>query len=261
VSISLKQSFFFTIGYNYLGPGTRLEERLKQGIKPINPLDEAGLLHDISYLKFSDPPNRHIADQILEKRALNRVFSSDAKLGERGTALLTASAMRLKRKLGLGMKSMSKSRKISRKKNISSLTSSKMQAKIRKKKNGGQIIPVSKKKKKSSTKINRNGALDDYTRLASAAVHCKRRKKNVNAPCVIPIPKTGGVLPLIPILAGISALGGAASGVSSIVRAVGDVIEAKKKISGKKQIGNGIYLAPYNKKGLGLYLHPYKAKN
>ena len=83
-------------------------------------------------------------------------------------------------------------------------------------------------------------------------------------PLIIPIPKTGGVLPLIPILAGISALGGAASGVSSIVRAVHDIIDAKKKIfpGEKKQIGNGLYLAPYKKSGFGLYLHPYNtAKN
>ena len=76
------------------------------------------------------------------------------------------------------------------------------------------------------------------------------------------------MLPLVPILAGISALGTGVSGISSI----GDIIEAKKKIfpgGGKLQLGNGMYLAARKKtNGLGLYLHHrrrrrqnHKAKN
>ena len=96
--------------------------------------------------------------------------------------------------------------------------------------------------------------------VALNAVQNEIRKKRVKKlPRVIPIPKVGGMLPLIPILAGISALGGAASGITSIVKAVGDVIDAKKRIfpGGKTQIGNGLYLAPYKKNGFGLYLSPY----
>jgi len=80
------------------------------------------------------------------------------------------------------------------------------------------------------------------------------------------------MLPLVPILAGISALGTGVSGISSIVRSIGDIIEAKKKIfpgGGKLQLGNGMYLAARKKtNGLGLYLHHrrrrrqnHKAKN
>lgn len=86
------------------------------------------------------------------------------------------------------------------------------------------------------------------------------KKKNITKiPRVIPIPKSGGVLPLIPILAGISAVGGAASGVSSIVKAISDIVSAKRNLfpaGEKKQIGNGLYLAPYKKNGYGLYLAP-----
>ena len=90
-----------------------------------------------------------------------------------------------------------------------------------------------------------------------------KKNRKFTVPRVIPVPKLGGALPLIPILAGISALGGAASGVSSIVKSIGEIIAAKKKIfpGETKKVGNGLYLAPYRKNGLGLYLAPYKIKN
>jgi hypothetical protein len=100
---------------------------------------------------------------------------------------------------------------------------------------------------------------------AALALNAVRRhigRRKVRVPRVIPVPKKiGGALPLIPILAGISAIGGAASGVSSIVKAIGDIIDTRKKFNSKndakKQIGNGLYLAPYRKNGVGLYLSPY----
>ena len=101
--VSLSSAILF-LGYNYLGPGTRVAERLRAGIKPVNSLDKAALDHDLFYSRFDDLPNRHIADAILEKKALKRVLSRDASLGERTISLLTARAMRAKRKLGLGLK-------------------------------------------------------------------------------------------------------------------------------------------------------------
>jgi len=66
---------------------------------------------------------------------------------------------------------------------------------------------------------------------------------------VIPIPKSGGALALLPILSTISALGGGASAVGSIVKSIADIIDAKRKIfpGEKKQIANGLYLGPYKK--------------
>lgn len=37
------------LGYSYLGPGTKLKERLARGDRGINPLDEAAKEHDIAY--------------------------------------------------------------------------------------------------------------------------------------------------------------------------------------------------------------------
>ena len=36
---------------NYLGPGTRLKERLKRGDRGVNRLDELAKIHDIDYSK------------------------------------------------------------------------------------------------------------------------------------------------------------------------------------------------------------------
>ena len=199
---------------------------------------------------------------------------------------MTASAMRVKRKLGLGLKSggkkhrkmaRKKRRKMVRKKRGSKLAPAVVRrSRFKRKKKSRRIIGVSKKRntttfntivknvKKTIEKGGRNATLDDHTRLALTAVRQKfKQKKNVHIPRVIPIPKRGGALPLIPILASISALGGAAGGVSSIVQAVSDIIDARKNIfpGEKKQIGNGLYLTPYKKNGLGLYLNPYMAKN
>ena len=70
----------------------------------MNCLDKVALNHDLFYSRFDDLPNQHIADAILEKEALKRVLSRDASLGEQTVSLLTAGAMRAKRKLGLGLK-------------------------------------------------------------------------------------------------------------------------------------------------------------
>jgi hypothetical protein len=96
-------------GYKYLGPGTKLEKRLKRGDKPKNKLDEAALKHDIAYKENKDLDSRHRADQQLENEAWSRVTSSDAKTGERIAAYLTTNLMKVKRKLGMGMKKKKKS--------------------------------------------------------------------------------------------------------------------------------------------------------
>lgn len=91
-------------------------------------------------------------------------------------------------------------------------------------------------------------------------------KKNIKIPKVIPTPKkTGGVIPLIPIFAGLSALGSIAGGVSGVAKAVNDYRSAKEKLKESERhnkmmesiaIGKGLYLAPY-KTGSGLYLKPF----
>ena len=45
-------------GYRYLGPGTRLDENLKNNVKPINKLDAAALDHDKAYASTKDGKER-----------------------------------------------------------------------------------------------------------------------------------------------------------------------------------------------------------
>ena len=87
---------------------------------------------------------------------------------------------------------------------------------------------------------------------------------------VIPVPKQGAALPLIPIFAGLSALGALMGGSASIANAAVSASRAKKDLSeaqrhnqameaiaiGKNSnTGSGLYLRPY-KSGLGLFLTP-----
>ena len=106
-------------GYQFCGPGTRLDERLARGDRGINPLDRACREHDIAYAHHpEDLGERHAADRVLRKAALKRVVAPDARLSERAAALLTAGVMTGKLALGAGLggkkrkrKTMSKTKK------------------------------------------------------------------------------------------------------------------------------------------------------
>lgn len=100
------------------------------------------------------------------------------------------------------------------------------------------------------------------TELAYAAAQELASDLPVKLPRVIPVPKTGGFLPLIPIFAGLSAAGSIAGGVAGITKTVNDYIEAKKQLDELKRhnqqmealcIGKGLHLKPY-KNGLGIYI-------
>ncbi|KAK2577789.1 hypothetical protein KPH14_000822, partial [Odynerus spinipes] len=90
-------------GYQFCGPGTRLEERLVQGNRGINPLDAACREHDIAYANNKDLSQRHAADKILAKRGNERVTGKDARWGERLAAAASWGEMNVKRKLGMGI--------------------------------------------------------------------------------------------------------------------------------------------------------------
>lgn len=91
-------------GYHFLGPGTKLEERLQKGDKGINPLDEAAKQHDIAYASSKDIRNRLRADKVLEYKAWDRVNSSDAPFfGEKVPAYVTTNMMKVKGLLGAGL--------------------------------------------------------------------------------------------------------------------------------------------------------------
>lgn len=83
-------------------------------------------------------------------------------------------------------------------------------------------------------------------------------------PRVIKVPKSGGFL--IPLFAGLSALGALAGGAAGVAKAVNETKTAAAELKEKQRhnlameniaVGKGLYLKPY-KSGLGLYLKPYQ---
>lgn len=88
----------------------------------------------------------------------------------------------------------------------------------------------------------------------------------IKLPRVIPVPKTGGFLPLIPIFAGLSAAGSLAGGAAGITKAINDYKSSKKRLEEAERhnrrmeelcIGKGLQLKPY-KSGLGIYVSKKK---
>lgn len=249
-------------GYQYLGPGTKLEKRLKRNDLGVNELDKAAKEHDIAYSKTNKMSERHQADKILQKKAWKRVKSKDASIGERALALGVAGIMKAKRKLGLGIKN--KPRKKKTKKGVK-------KAVIK------QVFQKAIKEAKSEISKKKPQTVPSAAELALGAAKAaiknhKIPKKNIQSglPRIIPVPKFGGVLPLVPIFAGLSALGALMGGSASVANAVVSANNAKKNfkeaqrhnetmeaisIGRNAKTGSGLYLMPY-KKGYGLYLSP-----
>lgn len=84
----------------------------------------------------------------------------------------------------------------------------------------------------------------------------------LNIPRIIPVPKTGGFLPLIPIFAALSATGSLVGGATGIAKAINEYKAAKKQLSELERhnrqieavcIGKGLHLKPY-KNGFGIYV-------
>lgn len=235
-------------GYQYCGPGTKLQERLRRGDPGINPLDKACKEHDTAYAQSSDLPSRHRADKILQESSWSRVKAKDAKLGEKAAAWMVTNIMKAKRKFGMGL---------NRRKRGSVTSSFK---KI-------LLAPLKNNLKKLKPSNIKQGAKLSLS-AAKAAVKHAGGKGKIKTPRVIPLPKSGGFLPLIPLFAGLSALGALAGGASGIAKAVNASKDAQQELKeaqrhnksleaialGKK--GSGLYLKPY-RKGLGLYLKPY----
>lgn len=81
---------------------------------------------------------------------------------------------------------------------------------------------------------------------------------------VIKIPKVGGVLPLIPIFAALSAMGSLGGAAAGVAKAVNDAKAARKQLDESNRhnrtmeaiaMGKGLFLKPY-KTGLGIFLRP-----
>ncbi|KAL4156068.1 hypothetical protein QTP88_000103 [Uroleucon formosanum] len=89
--------------YKYLGPFTNLEKNEEQNIQPINELDKAAREHDYFYKNHKDTKSRHIADKILEQKALERYNDPNSSMSEKFPAFLTAYTMKGKRHLGMNL--------------------------------------------------------------------------------------------------------------------------------------------------------------
>lgn len=214
-------------GYNYCGPGTKLEKRLSRGDKGINKLDEACMQHDIAYTKSNDLKERQKADLILLNMAKQRVKSKDASRGEKLASWVVNKVMKTKLRTGAGVKTFK-----------------------------SLITKIRSELNKIKPKNNQSAIQTAY--LAAKKLFTKHR---VRLPRVIPLPKTGGILPLIPIFAGLSALGSLAGGAAGIAKAVHDYKSAQKNLQESERhnrmmesiaIGKGLYVKPY-KKGNGLF--------
>lgn len=83
---------------------------------------------------------------------------------------------------------------------------------------------------------------------------------------MIPLPKTGGILPLIPIFAGLSALGTLAGGAAGIAKTVNEYKAGQQnlqetvrhnKAMESLRLGKGLYIKSH-KKGKGLFIKSSK---
>lgn len=227
-------------GYQYCGPGTHLDKRLARGDPGINSLDKACKEHDIAYSQHKDLRKRHEADKILAEKAWNRAKKSPS-LKERLAGLTVAGAMKTKIKLGMGIGRNKKSTDVKK-------TFRDVVARAR-------IAAKPAKNVKSAIKLA----------LQAARTAAKKRQKGVLSTRIIPIPKKGGILPLIPIFAGLSALGALAGGAAGIAKTVTDASSAKQNLKEAERHnktmeaialhGKGLFLKPY-KRGYGLVIMP-----
>lgn len=220
-------------GYNYCGPGTKLQKRLLRGDRGVNKLDDACMLHDIAYANHKDLNNRNKADSQLLNMANQRLKSKDAGKGEKINSWIVSKVMKAKLKSGAGIKTFN-----------SFVSKIKSKIKNLKRKDSKELI---------------NAAYSVAKRIFPCI-------PKIKVPRVVPIPKTGGLLPLIPIFAGLSALGALAGGAAGIAKTVNEYKTAQKSLKETERhnktmealsIGKGLYIKPY-KHGKGLFIKPQK---
>lgn len=221
-----------------------MKHRLARGDTGVNALDEACREHDIAYSQSKDITQRHRADRVLAKKAWERLHSADAGFGEKSAALAISGIMRGKTKLGMGHKKKRKRGKVRKGLGVA-LTF------------GGACGRVRRKIKKTNNVLQ-------ASKIALSSIGRTKIKEPKSR--IIRFPKSGGLLPLVPIFSVLSALGSLGGGAAAIAKAVTEARTAAKnlmekerhnKVMEKVSIGKGLFLGPY-KKGLGLYLRPSK---
>ena len=96
--------------YSYCGPGTKYEQRVKEGYEGINELDKMCKLHDKFYNENTDTKTRNISDIALAHRADEIANSSMYDDVQRKDAKFISGIMKTKAKLGLGVKKSNNSK-------------------------------------------------------------------------------------------------------------------------------------------------------
>lgn len=96
-------SFNSTKKYSYCGPGTKVQQRLKEGYEGVNSLDRACKQHDIFYSKHTKTKDRNISDDILAKQAAEIALDSSEPEYVRNDAKLVTGIMGMKSRFGMGL--------------------------------------------------------------------------------------------------------------------------------------------------------------
>jgi hypothetical protein len=87
--------------YSFCGPFTKLQQRLNQGYKGVNKLDEACQQHDIAYATSSEVRGRNKADDVLANKASQIVMESDTPDYEKQDARLVTGIIATKSRFGM----------------------------------------------------------------------------------------------------------------------------------------------------------------
>lgn len=232
---------------------------MARGDKGVNGLDELCKEHDIAYATNKDSSERKEADKKLASGALKRIFSRDATFGERAASLLVTTAMKAKAglsKFGMGI-------------------SNRRRQKVGKTTRGKKSFAVLVKDAKAGIKRSKANNVGNAIIAAFRAAKASKGGKSVSVPRIIKVPSiSGGVLPLIPIIAGLGAIGSLIGSASGVVRTINNIKNAKSQLEenqrhnramelkigsglsiGRCRNGSGLYLRPHAK-GKGLYLRP-----
>lgn len=258
---------------------------MKRGDPGINGLDKACKQHDIAYARYKDVENRNKADRVLAEEAWERFKAQDSSFAEKAIALGVMGIMKVKSKLGMGLDVVGMGLNIMKRK-IASESSLKRGGMKKQKQNlKKKTKPVTKKGRKKNHKVvkikktKKNLTFNDVVRQtknemqksksrgAEAALKIAKKvvrksSRKVAQPRVIPLIQ-GGVLPLLPIIAAMGALGSLAGGASQVAKTLTETAAARRRLEELKRHnlkmeaiavgGRGLHLKPY-KNGYGLFL-------
>ena len=90
--------------YSFCGPGTRYEQRIREGYQGINELDKMCKLHDQFYNENKDTRDRNISDVALAHRADEIARDLNFDDVQRKDARFISGIMKTKARLGFGVK-------------------------------------------------------------------------------------------------------------------------------------------------------------